>query len=389
MTAFDYPFNSFTGLELADGYAEARERPGLTRVRLPFGEPAWLVTRYEEAKQVLADRRFSRAEAHRRDAPRALSRIPGGIVTMDPPELTRIRGLAVKTFTPQRVERLRPHVRRLANELIDLMEDVGAPADLVKDFSLPIPISVICELLGVPARDHERFRLWNDALLATDLPPEEVQRKLGELAGYFTQLIVKRREEPAEDLISALVEACDADDELSEKDLMLLCIALLVAGYEATASQIPNFLHVLLRNPDQLARLRAEPELVPDAVEELLRFVPLASSAMFAHYPSEDVQVGETLVRQGEPVLVSIGSANRDAARFEQGEVLDLSRNAQGHLAFGYGIHHCVGAPLGRVELQEAVRALVTRLPGLRQAGEIEWKTATFFRGPLSMPVTW
>jgi cytochrome P450 len=389
MTPFEYPFNSFTGLELADGYDAARERPGLTRVKLPLGEPAWLVTRYEEAKQVLADRRFSRAEAHRRDAPRALSRIPGGIVTMDPPELTRIRGLAVKTFTPQRVERLRPHVRRLANELIDLMVDVGAPADLVKDFSLPIPISVICELLGVPARDHERFRRWNDALLATDLPPEEVQRDLGELAGYFTRLIAGRREEPAEDLISALVEACDADDELSEKDLILLCVALLVAGYEATASQIPNFLHVLLRNPEQFARLRADPALIPDAVEELLRFVPLASSAMFAHYPSEDVEVGETLVRQGEPVLVSIGAANRDAARFAGPEELDLDRNAQGHLAFGYGIHHCVGAPLGRIELQEALHALLTRLPGLRQAGEIEWKTATFFRGPLTMPVTW
>lgn len=389
MSPFTYPFNDFAGLDLAADYDAARERPGLTKVTLPFGEPAWLVTRYEEAKQVLADRRFSRAEAHRRDAPRALSRIPGGIVTMDPPELTRIRGLAVKTFTPQRVERLRPHVRKLANELIDLMIDVGAPADLVADFALPIPISVICELLGVPSQDLERFRLWNDALLATDLPPEEVQRNLGELAGYFMELIARRRAEPTEDLISALVEAFDVDEALSEKDLLLLCVALLVAGYEATASQIPNFLHVLLKQPDQLARLRAEPELIPNAVEELLRFVPLASSAMFAHYPSEDIQVGETLVRRGEPVLVSLGSANRDAARFGRPEELDLDRNAQGHLAFGYGIHHCVGAPLGRIELQEALHALLTRLPGLRLAGEIEWKTATFFRGPQTMPVTW
>ncbi len=389
MTLFDYPFNSFTRLDLAGGYHDARQRPGLTRVQLPFGETAWLVTRYDEARQVLADRRFSRAEAHRRDAPRALSRIPGGIVTMDPPELTRIRSLAVKTFTPQRVERLRPHVRTLANDLIDQMVDRGEPADLVANFALPIPISVICELLGVPAADHGRFRLWNDALLATDLPPEQVQRNLGELAGYFMALIGQRRAEPTDDLISALVQACDVDDTLSEKDLVLLCVALLVAGYEATAAQIPNFLHVLLRHPEQLARLRAEPGLIPNAVEELLRFVPLASSAMFAHYPCEDVRIGETLVRQGEPVLVSIGSANRDVARFGAPDALDLDRNTQGHLAFGHGLHHCVGAPLGRIELQEALRALLTRLPGLRAAGEIEWKTATFFRGPLTMPVTW
>ncbi|MEQ4715480.1 cytochrome P450 [Nonomuraea sp. B19D2] len=380
-----YPFNTFDGLDLAHEYAEARATHGLTRVRLPFGEPAWLVTRYADARLVLSERRFSRAVALKRDAPRALSRVPGGIVTMDPPELTRVRSLAAKAFTARRVERLRPHVRSLAGELIDAMIAAGPPADLVRDFALPIPISVICELLGVPAEDHEKFRVWNDSLLSTST----VAPAMGELAAYIGGLIERRRARPEDDLMTALIEARDVDDRLSEQELMLLCIAILVAGYEATASQIPNFAYILLDRPADWARLHTEPGLVEGAVEELLRFVPLASSAMFAHYAVEDVQVGDTLVRAGEPVLVSIGSANRDELRFAEAGTLDLDRAEHAHLAFGYGLHHCIGAPLGRIELQEALRALVTRLPGLCLAGDVEWKTETFFRGPRSMPVSW
>lgn len=385
-----YPFNDFTGLDFADDYRTALSANGLTRVRMPYGEPAWLVTRHAEARQVLTDRRFSRAAAMSRDAPRAFARIPGGIVTMDPPDLTRIRSLAGQAFTALRVESLRPHVRELTANLIDRMIVAGPPSDLVTDFSLPIPIAVICELLGVPEADQERFRQWNDGLMSTGEPtPEESQRNLGAIAAYIGGLVASRRESPTDDLISAFIAARDVDDKLSEQELVLLCIAILVAGYEATAAQIPNFVHTLLTHDGQYARLAAEPEKVDSAVEELLRYIPLASCAMFAHYPTEDVRIGDALVKAGEPVMVSIGAANRDERAFADPDRLDLDRDPRGHMAFGHGLHHCIGSALGRLELQEALRALVTRLPGLRLAGEVRWKKDTFFRGPSSMPVAW
>jgi cytochrome P450 len=309
---------------------------------------------------------------------------------MDPPDLTRVRSLAAKAFTARRVEQLRPHVQTLIADLIARMIATGPPADLVRDFALPIPISVICQLLGVPFEDQKKFQMWNDSLLSTsELTPQETQQNMGDLSQYIIGLIELRRAEPADDLMTALVQARDVDDRLSTQELVLLCIAILVAGYEATASQIPNFIHTLLGHPAEFDRLRADPDLVGSAVEELLRFIPLASSAMFAHYAQEDVQVGAALVRAGEPVLVSIGSANRDELRFTDADALDLSREAAPHMAFGYGLHHCIGSALARLELQEALHALVTRLPRLQPAGAVEWKTATFFRGPRAMPISW
>jgi len=390
-TPIPYLFNAFDSIALATAYSEAQRTPGLTRVKLPYGEPAWLATRYEDVRFVLSDRRFSREEAVKRpDAPRALPRIAGGIVMMDPPELTRIRNLVTQAFTNRRVEQLRPHVRDLANELIDKMVAKGPPADLVQDYALPIPMSVICELLGVPVADQSKFKEWNDSLLSTNtLTAEQTQRNLGELSKYIMDLIQLRRAEPGDDLMTALIQAHDVNDRLNEREMVQLCIAILIAGYEATSSQIPNFIHTLLTHPDDLARLRSDPGLVPSAVEELLRFVPVAAAAMFPHYATEDVQVGETLVRAGEPVFASVGAANYDPRKFPAPDRLDFDRDARAHFAFGTGMHYCIGASLARVELQEAIKALVTRLPELRLCAAIQWKTATFFRGPLSMQVTW
>ncbi|GGJ75011.1 cytochrome P450 [Pilimelia anulata] len=385
-----YPFNDFTGLDLGVGYRAALAAPGLTRVRLPLGEPAWLVTRWDEARQVLADRRFSRAAAADRDAPRALPRAIGGIVTMDPPALSRIRRLAGQAFTARRVGALRPHVRQLARELIDAMLAKGPPADLVADFAVPMPTALICTLLGVPHADRDRFRGWNDALLATgpDAGPATAAA-FGALRGYIGDLIDRRRAEPADDLITALIAARDEAGALSEPELVLLCIAILVAGYEASSAQIPNFWYLLHRHPEHRAALRAAPARLPAAIEELLRYTPLATGAMFAHYAAEDVRIGGTVVRAGEPVLVSIGAANRDPGRFPHPDRIDPDRDATGHLGFGYGLHHCLGAALGRLELHEALAALLERMPGLRPAGPVQWRTETFFRGPRAMPVTW
>lgn len=386
-----YPFNGVDDLRLADAYRHAQAHAELTRIRLPFGEPAWLATRYDDVRLVLSDKRFSRAEATRRDdVPRAFARVAGGIVMMDPPNLTRIRRLVTQAFTQRRVEQLRPHVRELSHALIDRMCAKGNHADLVEDYALPIPISVICELLGVPEHDQARFRTWNDSLLSTDAQAaEQTQRHLGELAQYIMALVAERRAEPRDDLMTALLAAHDDGDRLSVQELVPLCIAILVAGYEGTSSQIPNFVHTLLAHPEVLARLRNDPSAIDTAVEELLRFVPLASAAMFVHYATEDVQVGATLVRQGEPVFASIGAANHDPERFILPEELDLDRDARGHVAFGFGMHACVGASLARVELQEALRALLDRLPTLRLDGEVRWKTQSFFRGATYMPVAW
>ncbi|MFI1972027.1 cytochrome P450 [Streptomyces cinnamoneus] len=386
-----YPFNESTNLALSEEYDRARHSEGLVRVQLPFGEPAWLVTRYADAKLVLGDRRFSRAAGAAHDEPRqSAGRTDNGILAMDPPDHTRLRTLVTKVFTTPRVERLRPGVRALAEGLLDEMVEAGPPADLVEDYALPIPVAVICRLLGVPEADRPLFRKWSDDALSTSsLTAEEAEASREELRAYMSGLIAERRTRPANDLMTALVEARDKDDRLSEAELVDLCVGILVAGHETTATQVPNFVCTLLDHPAELARLHDDPDLIPDAVEELLRFVPLGMAASMPRYATQDVEVGGTLVRSGEPVLVSIGAANRDMLRFPDPDALDLGRERNQHLGFGHGVHHCLGAPLARLELQEALRALILRMPGIHVVGDIVWKTQMLVRGPRSMPVGW
>ncbi|MET9932481.1 MULTISPECIES: cytochrome P450 [unclassified Streptomyces] len=387
----DYPFNEPEGLGLAEAYAEALERPGLLRVRMAYGEPAWLATRYADARLVLGDRRFSRAEAVKHDEPRqSEAQQDSGILGMDPPGHTRLRTLVAKAFTVHQVEKLRPQVRELAHGFLDDMEAAGPPADLVESYALPIPVAVICRMLGVPEEDRPKFRVWSDAALSTSsLTAEEFWRSREELRAYMAALIEDHRARPRPDLMTGLIEARDTGDRLTELELVDLCVGILVAGHETTASQIPNFVHALLDHPDQLALLRERPDLIKGAVEELLRFVPLGSGAAFPRYATEDVEVGGTLVRAGEPVLVAIGAANRDALKFTGPGRLDVTRTGVQHLGFGHGVHHCLGAPLARLELQEAVLALLTRFPGLHLAGDVRWKDRMLVRGPREMPVGW
>ncbi|MFJ7215891.1 cytochrome P450 [Amycolatopsis sp. NPDC098790] len=386
-----YPFNEEAGLDLNDAYAAAREAEGMVRVKMTYGEPAWLATRYADARLVLGDRRFSRAMEKEKDAPR---RSPvqrdGGILQMDPPDHTRLRTLVAKAFTMRRVELLRPRVVELATGLIADMKAAGPPADLVDLYALPIPVAVICELLGVPVADRPKFRVWSDAALSTSgLTPEEFERNREELRDYMRGLIAEHRAQPQDDLMTALIEARDTRDRLTELELVDLCVGILVAGHETTASQIPNFVYALLDQPGQWQRLVDDPDLIPAAVEELLRFVPLGAGAGFARYATEDVEVGGVLVKAGEPVLVAVGAANRDRLQFDDADQLRFDRGDTHHLGFGHGVHHCLGAPLARLELQEALRALVTELPGLRLAGDIVWKTQMLVRGPRSMPIGW
>ncbi|MEU8773359.1 cytochrome P450 [Streptomyces sp. NPDC048606] len=387
-----YPFNTAEGLRLAEEYERVRDRPGLLRVRMPYGEDAWLVTRYEDARLVLGDVRFSRAAAAEHDEPRqSEGQVDSGILGMDPPDHTRLRSLVARAFTVRQVEKLRPQVRALTAELLDELEAAGPPVDLVDRFALPIPVAVICRLLGVPVEDRPRFRVWSDAALSTSsLTAEEFEANQAELRAYMAGLIELHRREPRDDLMTALIEAREADgDRLSELELVDLCVAVLVAGHETTASQIPNFVLTLLDHPEQLALLREEPALINQAVEELLRFVPLGSAASQARYATEDIEVGGTRVRAGEPLLVAIGAANRDGLRFTGPGALDIRRPANQHLGFGHGVHHCLGAPLARMELQEALGALLARFPGLKLVGDVTWKTEMLVRGPRVMPIGW
>jgi cytochrome P450 len=383
-----FPFSAPDELNMDPLFTELRTRP-LCRIRLPYGEPAWLATRYEDVKVVLGDPRFSRAVAGGRDEPRMRAHrgLPGSILSLDPPEHTRLRRLVAKAFTARRVEELRPRAEQIAHGLIDRMT---APAELVGDFALPLPVTVICELLGVPYEDRGDFRTWSDAFLSTTrYTPEQVAEYTERMAAYMAGLIAERRTRLRDDLLSALVVARDEQDRLSEEELVALAIGILVAGHETTATQIPNFVYVLLTHPSQLAAVRADLDLVPRAVEELMRYVPLGSGAGIPRYALEDVDLGGVTVRAGEPVVASLPSANRDEAIYTDPERLELLRQEASHVGFGYGPHHCLGAQLARMELQVALRTLLERLPGLRFAGSVAWKDGMSTRGPERMPITW
>jgi cytochrome P450 len=394
-TARPYPFGDPDRLNLHPLYAELRRQEPVVRVRLPFGEEGWLATRYADVKVVLGDPRFSRAAGVERDEPRTTPRrIGGGMLSKDPPDHSRLRRLVAKAFTARRVQLLRPDATAIANDLIDGMLAAGPPADLVEQFATPLPVRVICQLLGVPHTDQHLFRTWSEAIVSTtSLPPEQIQEYLVNLRAYMAGLIAQRRVTPTDDLLGAMVEARDADnDRLTEQELVELAAGLLAAGHETTVTQISNFMYVLLTHPDRLAELRARPELIPDAVEELLRYVPLGAAAAFARYATEDLDLGGVRIRAGEPVIAALSSANRDAEVFDGPDEVDFDRGANPHLGFGHGVHHCLGAQLARMELQVALTTLLARLPGIHLAvdeKELPWKSGLLVRGLRAMPVAW
>jgi len=390
-----YPF-SRVRLEPDPQYAELRRSEPVCRVQLPYGPPAWLVTDYDLTKAVLGDPRFSRAAAVGRDNPREsavdLSQVAESVVSMDPPEHTRIRSLVGKAFTPRRVAELQPRATEIANSLLDEMIAAGPPADLVSSFSFALPVIIICELLGIPDGDRHAFRGWADATLSTTtVTPVQEQDAFLHLAGYLAGLFAERRARPGDDLLTGLVQARDNDDRLSESELLVLGMALLVAGYETTARQITNMTYTLLTHPAQLQLLIQEPGLLPGAVEEMLRF-NVFGSAINPRIATADVELGHVLIRAGEPVLCARSSANRDEKVFSRGDQLDFRRSPNPHVAFGYGPHFCLGANLARMELQVALGTILSRLPGVRIAvpeESLTWHDTTILRGLAAFPITW
>ncbi len=371
----------------------SRDRP-VFRAELPDGRVVWLVTGYENVRQMIIDQRFSRALAVAPGQARPGFEMfaAGSINGMDPPEHTRLRKLVASAFTARRVEALRPRVASIANGLIDAMVDWPHPVDLVAGFSLPLPAQVICEMLGVPAADLEQFHAWSDTIMGDwQRDSDEIMTALVELYGYFGRLIEIKRAQPADDLMSALIAARDDTDRLSEQELTVMCCTLLIGGHETTANQINLSLLLLLDHPGEVATLRADPELIPGAVEELLRCTRLGGLAP-ARVTREDVQIGETTIPAGEQVIPLFATANRDPAVFTDPDRFDVTRDAASHLSFGAGVHHCLGAQLARVELQEAFRGLIGRLPGLRlavPASELEFKPGMAIHSLRELPVLW
>lgn len=384
-----YPFSQNDGLQHDPLYAKLRQEEPVSRVTAPFGGDGWLVTRYEDVKTVPADPRFSRAATVGANVPRMTPNTPrgGSILAMDAPEHTRLRRLVSKAFTVRRMEELRPRAQEITDRLIDGFDN---PVDLVENLALPLPITIICDLLGVPYSDHGDFRRWSEQLMtAGAYTAEESSDGLTKLIEYFADLVAQRRAQPTDDLFSALVLARDEGDKLAEHELIVFGVTLLVAGHETTSNQIGNVVATLFDHPDQLAALRADPSLLPAALEELLRFIPLASGGGFARIALEDVELSGVTISKGDTVLVSMASGNRDESVFDHADRLDLHREVGHHLAFGHGIHFCLGAQLARVELQVAVGTLLRRLPGLRLAEPVEFRTGTLVRGPKRLVVTW
>ncbi|NKE60782.1 cytochrome P450 [Lentzea sp. PSKA42] len=392
MTARSYPFGPVDGLEIDPMYGRLRDDEPLARVQLPHGEEGWLLTRYDDVRLALSDTRFSLAQAAVRDTPRMGPQRMGAILTdLDPPDHTRLRRLLAHAFTVRRVEQLRTTAERLAGELLDDMEKAGPPAELMTAYAVPLPGLMVCDLLGVPYEDRDHFQDLAEAFMSiTAMTDEEKMSRLGELAGYLAGLADQRREHQEDDLISALVVAQEEGDKLTAEELVQLLVLLLGAGYDSTASHIANSVHTLLRFPDQARLLREKPELMPGAVEELLRWIPAQEiSDILPRYALEDVELSGGTVHAGEPVLLAKHAANRDPRQFPDPDRFDVTRNAKGHLTFGHGPHHCIGAQLARMDVQVALTAILGRFPGLRLADEVTWRTGMSMRAPQAMPVAW
>lgn len=370
-----------------------KDRP-VVLAELPNGSTAWLVSGYEQARQMAIDPRFSRALAVSSDRAQQGFEVfaAGSISGIDPPEHTRLRKLVASAFTARRVEALRPRVAGIVDDLIDALLGQPQPADLIGAFSLPLPVQVICEMLGVPTEDMGQFHTWSDTVLGDwERNSDEVMPALVDMFSYFGKLIEMKRAQPADDLMTALIAARDQDDRLSEEELMVLGCTVLIGGHETTANQINLSLLTLLDHPAELAKLRADPDLIPGAVEELLRYVRLGGLAP-ARVTSEDVQIGDVAIPAGETVIPLFGTANRDPSVFTDPDRFDVTRAPASHLAFGIGVHHCLGAQLARMELQEAFRGLLGRLPALRlaiPAEQLRFKHGMVIHSLCELPVTW
>ncbi|MGW1467600.1 cytochrome P450 family protein [Streptomyces sp. NPDC002308] len=375
-------------------YAELRARGPVHRVVLPGGTPAWLVVGYEAGRELLADQRLSK-EWRNASPLLNLHQMTAGasMLSSDAPDHTRLRKLVSREFTPRRMEQLVPRVRRMTDDLLDAMlAEPGRRTDLVDALSFPLPMAVICELLGVPDMDRVSFREWSNTALSS-IDAEARRSAVTSMNAYIALMLDDKRKQPGDDLMSALIHTADEEgDRLSGDELAGMAWLLLVAGHETTVNLITNGVLHLLAHPDQLAALRADPGLLGNAVEEILRYDSPVETPTFRFTTGPLDVGGEVIPGGGELVLVALADANRDPARFEGAERFDITRDARGHVSFGHGIHYCLGAPLARVEARVAIGSLLARCPDLRldtDPDRLTWRTGMLIRGPERLPVAW
>ncbi|WP_084957965.1 cytochrome P450 family protein [Thermoactinospora rubra] len=389
---FEFYFSPEFGADPYSAYAGLRDKGPVHPIDFPPGSSAYLVLDYEYGRSLLGDPRLSKDLGNGpewfRDMVSAGNPVLAyNMLMSDPPDHTRLRKAVGKAFTPRRVEQLRPRIQQITDELVDaLPED---EADLIDAFAFPLPIIVICELLGVPTADRASFREWSGTLIAPALSEEEAARRHEANAAvreYFTRQIALRRADPRDDLVTALATSPD----LNENELLSTLVLLLIAGHETTVNLIGNGMLALLTHPGQLALLRERPELLPSAVEEFLRFDAPVERGTF-RIALEDIDVAGTTIPKGSFVHVSIAAADRDPRAFPEPDRLDITREDNRHLAFGHGIHFCLGAPLARVEGRIAFETLLRRRPAIRLAvepRELSWRfNGAVVRGLAALPV--
>jgi cytochrome P450 len=363
----------------------------------PDGHEGWLVTGYDEVRRVMADTRFSsRQDLGVLHVPYEVPgmpvqtepspQVPGLFISMDPPDHTRLRRMLTGTFTVKRMKQLEEHIVAIAERQLDEMARLAPPVDLVKEFALPMPSLVICELLGVPYADRGDFQANSARFMEKDIALDEKMAAFTGLFSYLAGLVTRKRAEPGEDLLSDLAR----HDELTTEELTGIAFLLLLAGHETTANMLALGTFALLEHPEQLAGLRADPDLLPGAVEELMRYLSVAD--IFYRYATEDIELGGETIGKGSTVVVSLLAANHDPRRFEDPDTLDVRRGARGHLAFGHGVHQCLGQQLARIEMRAGFDGLLRRFPTLRlavPADEVRLKTDMNIYGVHALPVTW
>ena len=374
-------------------YRAMREEAPVHHVELAGGTEAWLITRYDDAKAALTDPRLVKGVLHPPNRlgipPEVHSAITHHMLSADPPDHTRLRRLVSATFTPRRIEALRPRITELTARLLTAMDGLG-DADLIGTFAFPLPIAVISELLGVPVEDREAFRDWSNLVTSPGDRHAESLRAVLALHGYVQELIARKRAAPGDDLISGMIAVREDDDRLTEDELASTVFLLLVAGHETTVNLIANGTYRLLAEPGRWDELRADRRLLPSAIEEFLRVdSPVQTST--TRVSAAPLTIGGVDIPAGATVLVSLLSANMDGDRHPDPEHLRLSRTGTPHLAFGHGIHYCLGAPLARLEAQIAFTGLLDRFPGLRLAvspAELTWRPGSLIHGLEALPVT-
>ena len=399
MATTEVLFNPFQPEFHADPYPFYRRLRELDPVhQTPMG--FWVLTRYDDCVAVLRDQRFGREEFQQMlsavygDATEQPA-LPRSMLFRDPPDHTRLRGLVSKAFTPRTIEVMRGHIQEIVDRLIGRALAQGG-MDVIEDLAYPLPVTVICEMLGVPVNDHASIRGWSSdiarSLDAIGLPSDQGIVDRGRaarraLADYFRALVPERRAKPQPDLLSGLLAAEEQGDKLTEHEVIAMCLLLFIAGHETTVNLIGNGLLALLQHPDQLALVQGDPALVPNAVEELLRFdSPVQRTARM---PVTEVEIAGHRIDKGAMVITALGAANRDPAQFTEPDRLDVTRRDVRHISFGYGIHFCLGAPLARVEGQIALGTLLRRAPRLVLAETApEWRESSVLRGLKRLRVT-